>query len=84
MKKHDFKAPDQLHVSAFVFIKNKKGEILLEKVAKDFEGPAAGKWIIPGVILKFGEHPDEAARRVFVEELEIKEAKYGTEPREYS
>ncbi|MCZ6613877.1 MAG: NUDIX hydrolase [Thaumarchaeota archaeon] len=72
MKKHDFNAPDQLHVSSFVFIRNKKGEILLEKIAKDFEGPAAGKWVIPGLVLKFGEHPDEGAKRVFVEELEIK------------
>ncbi len=69
----NFKAPDQLHISSFLFCRNSKHEILLEKVAKDFEGYAAGKWIIPGVVLKFGEHPDEAAERIFTQELEIAE-----------
>ena len=71
MKKFNLRAPDQLHISSFLFVRNKQKKILLEKVAKDFEGSAAGKWIIPGVILKFGEHADEAAKRIFTEELEI-------------
>ncbi|HIC51839.1 MAG TPA: NUDIX domain-containing protein, partial [Candidatus Marinimicrobia bacterium] len=34
---------------------------------------SAGKYYIPGVAMKFGEHPEEAGHRILTEELEIED-----------
>ena len=46
---------------------------MVEKVSKDAGGYAAGKYYIPGVALKFGEHPVEAGHRILTEELEVED-----------
>jgi len=62
---------DQVIISSFLYNTNADGYILLERVADDFGGPAAGKWHPPGITLKFNEHPEEAAHRILTEELEV-------------
>tara|TARA_B100001250_G_scaffold183195_1_gene157664 strand:- start:291 stop:779 length:489 start_codon:yes stop_codon:yes gene_type:complete len=54
------------------------GKVMVEKVAKDAESYAAGKYYIPGVAVNFGEHPVEAGHRILTEELEVndREIKY--------
>ena len=47
------------------------GKVMVEKVSKDAESYAAGKYYIPGVAVNFGEHPVEAGHRILTEELEI-------------
>ena len=49
------------------------GKIMVEKVSKDAESYAAGKYYIPGVAVNFGEHPVEAGHRILTEELEVKD-----------
>ena len=54
------------------------GKVMVEKVSKDAESYAAGKYYIPGVAVNFGEHPVEAGHRILTEELEVndREIKY--------
>ena len=54
------------------------GKVMVEKVPKDSGTYAAGKYYIPGVAMKFGEHPVEAGHRILTEELEVedREIKY--------
>ena len=49
------------------------GKVVVEKVSKDAESYAAGKYYIPGVAINFGEHPVEAGHRILTEELEVKD-----------
>ena len=49
------------------------GKVMVEKVSKDAESYAAGKYYIPGVAINFGEHPVEAGHRILTEELEVKD-----------
>ena len=44
---------------------------MVEKVSKDADSYAAGKYYIPGVAMHFGEHPEEAGHRILTEELEV-------------
>ena len=53
--------------------KNYVGKVMVEKVSKDAESYAAGKYYIPGVAVNFGEHPVEAGHRILTEELEVKD-----------
>ena len=53
--------------------KNANGEILVTKIPKDADSYAAGKYWIPGIAMKFGEHPEEAGHRILTEELEIED-----------
>ena len=46
---------------------------MVEKVSKDSHSYAAGKHYIPGVAMKFGEHPVEAGHRILTEELEVED-----------
>lgn len=64
-------AANQMMVSAFLYNENANGEVLVEKVDSEFGGPYAGQWYLPGVPLKFNEHPEEAAHRILTEELEV-------------
>ena len=49
------------------------GRVMVEKVSKDSQSYAAGKYYIPGVAMKFGEHPVEAGHRILTEELEVED-----------
>ena len=46
-------------VQAQLINRNLEGHILVEKVSKDAGTYSAGKYYIPGVAMKFGEHPEE-------------------------
>ena len=50
---------------------NDDGHVMVEKVSKDANSYAAGKYYIPGVAMHFGEHPEEAGHRILTEELEV-------------
>ncbi len=71
-----FPTPDQgLCVGSFLLIE-KGGSLLFGKAVKpEF---AKGKWLLPASHLKYGEHPDEAVRRIVKEQLssEAKGIKY--------
>ena len=70
-KEIDYNAKDLILLQAQLINKNKDGLIMVEKVSKDAESYAAGKYYIPGVAMQFGEHPEEAGHRILTEELEI-------------
>lgn len=68
-----FDAPqDQtLHVSAFLLAK-RGGKLALVK-AKDYKGDPA--WMLPAVLLRYGESPADAAARVAKQRLGVARAK---------
>ena len=70
-KEIDYNERDLLMVQAQLVNRNSEGHVLVEKVSKDAGTYSAGKYYIPGVAMKFGEHPEEAGHRVLTEELEI-------------
>ena len=70
-KEIDYNQRDLLMVQAQLINRNSEGHVLVEKVSKDAGTYSAGKYYIPGVAMKFGEHPEEAGHRVLTEELEI-------------
>ena len=70
-KEIDYNERDLLMVQAQLINHNSEGHVLVEKVSKDAGTYSAGKYYIPGVAMKFGEHPEEAGHRVLTEELEI-------------
>ena len=70
-KEIDYNKRDLLMVQAQLINRNSEGHVLVEKVSKDAGTYSAGKYYIPGVAMKFGEHPEEAGHRVLTEELEI-------------
>ena len=70
-KEIDYNVRDLLMVQAQLINRNSEGHVLVEKVSKDAGTYSAGKYYIPGVAMKFGEHPEEAGHRVLTEELEI-------------
>ena len=72
-KEIDYNERDLLMVQAQLINRNSEGHVLVEKVSKDAGTYSAGKYYIPGVAMKFGEHPEEAGHRVLTEELEIRE-----------
>ena len=67
----DYKAEDLIMLQAQLINRNDKGHVLVEKVAADSGTYSAGKYYIPGVAMKFSEHPEEAGHRILTEELEI-------------
>ena len=69
-KEIDYNERDLLMVQAQLINRNSEGHVLVEKVSKDAGTYSAGKYYIPGVAMKFGEHPEEAGHRVLTEELE--------------
>ena len=72
-KEIDYNERDLLMVQAQLINRNSEGHVLVEKVSKDAGTYSAGKYYIPGVAMKFGEHPEEAGHRVLTEELEIRD-----------
>ena len=69
--KIDYKAEDLIMLQAQLINRNDKGHVLVEKIPADSGTYSAGKYYIPGVAMKFGEHPEEAGHRILTEELEI-------------
>ena len=67
----DYKTTDLVMMQAQLVNRNPEGNVMVEKVSKDAGTYSAGKYYIPGVAMKFGEHPEEAGHRVLTEELEI-------------
>jgi ADP-ribose pyrophosphatase YjhB (NUDIX family) len=75
-------------ISTFLVLRG-KGGVLVGKMTKPdiwvekfFVGPtfapqyaSSGKWILPASHLKYGEHPDDAAKRVLTEQLELRGVK---------
>jgi hypothetical protein len=72
-KEIDYNATDLVLLQAQLINKDENNHIMVEKVAKDADSYAAGKYYIPGVAMHFGEHPEEAGHRILTEELEIKD-----------
>ena len=70
-KEIDYNATDLVLLQAQLINKDGNNCIMVEKVAKDADSYAAGKYYIPGVAMHFGEHPEEAGHRILTEELEI-------------
>ena len=56
-----------VHISSFVFVTDGAGKILLVKRSKPERW--AGKWLIPGSILLYGEDPTVGAGRTLKEQL---------------
>ena len=69
----DYNAKNLILLQAQLINKNENGHVMVEKVSKDADSYAAGKYYIPGVAMEFGEHPEEAGHRILTEELEIKD-----------
>ena len=73
--KIDYKAEDLIMLQAQLINRNDKSHVLVEKIPADSGTYSAGKYYIPGVSMKFGEHPEEAGHRILTEELEIRDRK---------
>ena len=75
VKQHvvDYDAENLVMLQAQLINKDYVGRIMVEKVSKDAKSYAAGKHYIPGVAMKFGEHPVEAGHRILTEELEVED-----------
>ena len=71
----DYNAKNLVLLQAQLINKNENGHVMVEKVSKDADSYAAGKYYIPGVAMEFGEHPEEAGHRILTEELEISDRK---------
>ena len=55
-KEIDYNATDLVLLQAQLINKDENNHIMVEKVAKDADSYAAGKYYIPGVAMYFGEH----------------------------
>ena len=71
----DYNAENLILLQAQLINRNDKGHVLVEKIPSDSGTYSAGKYYIPGVAMKFGEHPEEAGHRILTEELEIADRK---------
>ena len=69
----DYDAENLVMLQAQLVNKDYVGRVMVEKVSKDAQSYAAGKHYIPGVAMKFGEHPVEAGHRILTEELEVED-----------
>ena len=69
----DYDAENLVMLQAQLINKDYVGRVMVEKVSKDAQSYAAGKHYIPGVAMKFGEHPVEAGHRILTEELEVED-----------
>jgi 8-oxo-dGTP diphosphatase len=56
----------ETRLGAYAFCVRGDGAVLLARMAQDY--PDAGSWTLPGGIVEFGEHPDEAVLRELREE----------------
>ena len=69
----DYDAENLVMLQAQLINKDYVGRVMVEKVSKEAQSYAAGKHYIPGVAMKFGEHPVEAGHRILTEELEVED-----------
>ena len=69
----DYDDENLVMLQAQLINKDYVGRVMVEKVSKDAQSYAAGKHYIPGVAMKFGEHPVEAGHRILTEELEVED-----------
>ena len=69
----DYDAENLVMLQAQLINKDYVGRVMVEKVSQDAQSYAAGKHYIPGVAMKFGEHPVEAGHRILTEELEVED-----------
>ena len=69
----DYDAENLVMLQAQLINKDYVGRVMVEKVSKDAKIYDAGKHYIPGVAMKFGEHPVEAGHRILTEELEVED-----------
>lgn len=69
----DYNAKNLVLLQAQLINKNGDGHVMVEKVSKNANTYAAGKYYIPGVAMHFGEHPEEAGHRILTEELEVED-----------
>ena len=69
----DYDAENLVMLQAQLINRDYVGRVMVEKVSKDAQSYAAGKHYIPGVAMKFGEHPVEAGHRILTEELEVED-----------
>ena len=68
----DYDAADLVMMQVQLLNRDNEGRVMVEKISGDYSTASAGKYYIPGVAMKFGEHPEEAGHRILTEELEIK------------
>jgi len=73
-KEINYDAEDLLLIQAQIFNRNSDGKVMVEKVSPD-NSYYGGKYHIPGVAVRFGEHPEEAGHRVLTDELEVSDRK---------
>ena len=69
----DYDAADLVMMQVQLLNRDNEGRVMVEKISVDFSSASAGKYYIPGVAMKFGEHPEEAGHRILTEELEIED-----------
>lgn len=69
-KEIDYESADLVIMQAQIFNRNSEGKVMVEKIASASR-PGGARYHIPGVAMKFGEHPEEAGHRVLTEELEV-------------
>ena len=69
----DYNAKNLVMLQAQLVNRDYVGRVMVERVSKDSQSYAAGKHYIPGVAMKFGEHPVEAGHRILTEELEVED-----------
>ena len=69
----DYDAADLVMMQVHLLNRDNEGRVMVEKISADYSFKSAGKYYIPGVAMKFGEHPEEAGHRILTEELEIED-----------
>jgi len=61
-----------VHVSSFVVVKNGARILLAKRLRPE---STAGKWVLPAVVINYGEDPRAAASRVVKEQLGVESTK---------
>ena len=69
----DYDAADLVMMQVQLLNRDNESRVMVEKISAEYSYKSAGKYYIPGVAMKFGEHPEEAGHRILTEELEIKD-----------
>lgn len=69
----DYDTADLVMMQAQMINRDAEGRVMVEKISGDYPTASAGKYFIPGVAMKFGEHPEEAGHRILTEELEVED-----------
>lgn len=64
-----------LHISSFVLSKRGNSILLVKAGPEHFLEFRRKKWLLPGAVLKVGEHPEDAAFRVLRDQLGLSRVK---------